>query len=495
MTFRINPSHLLFAAVAGLALNLASAFARPGTPAQELVEECYPGQLGGTVTRFDGPPSLCVSFKNAARKSESVTFEIQMKEAGRGVYNIALSMKGKVKCLWRPLSDVPNSDQAPAAEKCTPASNMQGIRRATNWPGEMGFVLINQKFATEYCFRFRTRDVDTDMVSELWSNWACTTTTGAPRKPTPPRIASLSTSDPHWTADMKTMTPHQVYVAWGATGGTDIGHYTLHVEAADRQHERLVPQVFNLAKHYYANDTSVVFDIPAGMVATSKGAVPEFLVSVCAHNAAGSACSRPKSTAVTGSAKGPGDFNDDMVDKTPRIPGAPIGADKVGNAGVYTTNDAPYIGAQTQPPKGSTKATDGIFARPKGSSNVNDMMTAPPASSPGDGVIARTRSASATANFTATWNTVTAASTRYTMTLSQNGNQVTGSYASVDGAVTGTLSGTVEGDTLIYRWQEGPNGGMGKFRLGDDGASFSGWWNSSATDPNAVSGAWNGTRR
>src|SRR5262245_12241732 len=103
MTITINPSHLIIAAACALALSLSPASARPGTPSQERAEECYPGKLGGTVTRFDGPPSLCVSFYNTARTSENVTFEIQMKEGGYGVYNIARSMGGKVKCLWSTL--------------------------------------------------------------------------------------------------------------------------------------------------------------------------------------------------------------------------------------------------------------------------------------------------------------------------------------------------------------------------------------------------------
>jgi hypothetical protein len=96
--------------------------------------------------------------------------------------------------------------------------------------------------------------------------------------------------------------------------------------------------------------------------------------------------------------------------------------------------------------------------------------------------------------FGAEWATVTSANVAYAMKLTQTGATVRGTYAR-DGRTVGSLDGTVEGDTLVYRWREGMSTGTGKFKLSADGASFTGWWNNDDANPDAVAGNWNGTRK
>lgn len=109
-------------------------------------------------------------------------------------------------------------------------------------------------------------------------------------------------------------------------------------------------------------------------------------------------------------------------------------------------------------------------------------------------------------NFSGAWATVTASGRQYAMNLAQTGDAVSGSYASQDGRITGTISGRIVPRTvvlngvrlrlgvLVYRWTEGSSAGSGTFTLAADGNSFEGWWNS-VNDPDAVQASWNGTRK
>jgi hypothetical protein len=486
--------HLLLIAPAFFAAS--SAHARPGTPKFEFAWECYPGESpsGKNIVfvnkspapltkRYDGRPQVCVTFVNTA--TEDVRFEAEITANGEPVGRIGTA----INCLFShagTLLALFNS------ENCTASENFAGMLVTTHRvngnrsTGSQTAAFLQVAFDTEYCFRFRARDASNDMVSENWTNWTCAHTIPEPAKPLKPKLLSAVVAGPAASNDFKT---HRVVVAWGSPQtlrAEQIGHYTLEAKAVDPKYntiEKLIPS----NKAYDSTERSASIDLPPLMVQANNGAPPEFLIKVCAHNASGSACSDTKSTSVTdpGDYRAPGDFNPDMVEK-PKPPArtAP------GNIG-QTQAESPYVDTgTTKPPKGS-----GIFARPKSSSNVSDMMAAPSSAPPG-GVILRSAEAKASgATFTATWNTATAAGARYTMTLRQNGAEVTGSYTSSDSAVSGALSGTVDGNTLTYRWQEGPSTGMGKFALSADGNAFQGWWNSSQTDPNAVSGAWNGTRQ
>lgn len=88
-----------------------------------------------------------------------------------------------------------------------------------------------------------------------------------------------------------------------------------------------------------------------------------------------------------------------------------------------------------------------------------------------------------------TWNT-----TYGSMTLTQSGRSVKGTYDHDDGR----LSGTVSGDVLTARWDEtptraGPNdAGPLQFTLAPDGRSFTGTWRYDG-DEASVSRSWDGT--
>lgn len=67
------------------------------------------------------------------------------------------------------------------------------------------------------------------------------------------------------------------------------------------------------------------------------------------------------------------------------------------------------------------------------------------------------------------------------VTLNQSGNQVTGTYSfEWQGRThTGTIQGTVTGNTLTFRWTEAGRGkgeGKGEFELSSDGKGFSGYY-------------------
>jgi len=112
-------------------------------------------------------------------------------------------------------------------------------------------------------------------------------------------------------------------------------------------------------------------------------------------------------------------------------------------------------------------------------------------------------------SFTGVWATVTGGR-KYTMRLTQKGVNVSGSYTSDVGGVTGTIEGElvrasgsllgvlpkpVYSRSLAYRWTEGGGSkGSGKFTLAGDGNSFEGWWNS-GDDPNVAQTGWTGTRK
>lgn len=74
------------------------------------------------------------------------------------------------------------------------------------------------------------------------------------------------------------------------------------------------------------------------------------------------------------------------------------------------------------------------------------------------------------------------------LTLTQAGNQVTGSYTHRSGS--GTLTGKVVGDTLYYTWSERGQTGTGQFRISRDGQQIRG----SFTEEGKPDNIWSGRR-
>jgi hypothetical protein len=87
--------------------------------------------------------------------------------------------------------------------------------------------------------------------------------------------------------------------------------------------------------------------------------------------------------------------------------------------------------------------------------------------------------ASATPTFTGTWNT-----TFGSMTLTQTGNQVTGTYVDCSNPAA-TISGTVAGSVLDGTWTEPCHNAQGliHFVLSADGSSFTGLWGLGSATP------------
>jgi hypothetical protein len=74
--------------------------------------------------------------------------------------------------------------------------------------------------------------------------------------------------------------------------------------------------------------------------------------------------------------------------------------------------------------------------------------------------------------------------------LHRQGDRVSGQYSY--GGGQGQLSGVVEGDTLLFSWQEGSTTGRGRLVAEPDGAAFNGTWGYG--DDEAGGGQWGGTR-
>ncbi|HBV97151.1 MAG TPA: hypothetical protein DEF36_08900 [Desulfotomaculum sp.] len=76
-----------------------------------------------------------------------------------------------------------------------------------------------------------------------------------------------------------------------------------------------------------------------------------------------------------------------------------------------------------------------------------------------------------------------------TMSLTQSGTGVNGSYA----YQSGSINGTVTGNMLTGTWAETDDRGTFTFTLSADGKSFSGSWKETSPDPNQ-GGGWDGSR-
>lgn len=84
-----------------------------------------------------------------------------------------------------------------------------------------------------------------------------------------------------------------------------------------------------------------------------------------------------------------------------------------------------------------------------------------------------------------------------TLTLQQQGDQVSGAYAYTNAGVQvqGRILGAVTGNRLDFAWEESPGGagsGHGSFTMSADGASFTGTWGQGNSTTGG--GNWNGKR-
>jgi hypothetical protein len=187
---------------------------------------------------------------------------------------------------------------------------------------------------------------------------------------------------------------------------------------------------------------------------------PSITYRVCAKNITGETCATASTYVPLGDTVGRGS-----------IP-----------TGDFSATSKPKIESRGNVPVGGLTVPTG----PASSDRLTQRAAASDPVAAGPGAIAQ--------DFTGVWATVTAAGNHYTMNLTQNPDGVSGTYASADGSVTGTIDGRIEGGVLVYRWTEGSNKGSGKFTLAADGRSFQGSW-SYGDDPNLGQTSWTGTRK
>jgi len=91
--------------------------------------------------------------------------------------------------------------------------------------------------------------------------------------------------------------------------------------------------------------------------------------------------------------------------------------------------------------------------------------------------------------FAGVWETVSN-KYKFTLTLQQTGDTVTGTYTPNSGKIEGTVSGKI----LRFKWTSDGGKGSGRFVLDEGGMAFSGSY-SNGDDPDKVDGTWNGTRK
>ena len=107
-----------------------------------------------------------------------------------------------------------------------------------------------------------------------------------------------------------------------------------------------------------------------------------------------------------------------------------------------------------------------------------------------------TSAAGTPGNFAGSWETITSGGGRFQLVLQANGTNVTGTFSNLDGApqYKGTLSGTINGQTLNYTYaQPGINGtGGGSFVLMQNGDKINGPFK---VDGDPTKYNWSGTRK
>jgi hypothetical protein len=228
---------------------------RPGTPNNLTAFDC------GIPVSEDNAEAVCGSFKSAA--DEEVTYESQITENGRPA-GPGLEM------------------DCPRKNFVYPSACVVFGTKHDHQPVE--FMIRHAKFDTSYCIRFRARRVSDQMVSELWSNQACTHTLPPPP---PPAKATISLQYVQETGQLGTVGPPQVkitvdrpplrtdqQVSFGQTAGA----------AAVPVSSGTYGQAYSVAKK---GDGLWVYDVPR--FANGDDAI--LYIWVCNINPSGKACS------------------------------------------------------------------------------------------------------------------------------------------------------------------------------------------------------------
>lgn len=238
-----------FQALCAVALTLTAcsvtARDRPGTPNGEKAFACG--------DPFNQAPAMCVEVNNTA--SEPVKFETEVTLNGAPVEPGALG--GDVECLYREMQlsaeemkRLPYT-RTPAGgyivypppsvpyRSCEAAQSLMSRTISFKNGKEMvptsaiaryrtgefnretrlgvppqGVRLRNVAPLSNYCFRFRTRRISDEVVSERWSNWACAQARALPAKPDAPKF-SVSFLPASWNGSSKDKPlTHRVVLRW-----------------------------------------------------------------------------------------------------------------------------------------------------------------------------------------------------------------------------------------------------------------------------------------
>ena len=168
----------------------AEARDRPGTPNNEALSVC--------AFEFLYKPTLCGHFNNTA--TEVVNIEMEMTRNGAPfAYDparldcnnatVRIHQNTAVLSPGMPAIPVPGVHET-TDEICFELNRTYG-RKKDDPDYAYIFELQDADFSAQYCARFRARRTSDQVVSQVWSNYACVQT---PPKPPPPAKPSFSVS-------------------------------------------------------------------------------------------------------------------------------------------------------------------------------------------------------------------------------------------------------------------------------------------------------------
>lgn len=241
---------------------------RPGTPTDVRAWECHDQRSQAM--------HVCVEFRNTA--DERVNFWIEWKVNGSpmNLYEqwtdcIPSSMQGyyclnKYKNVWNPGAQ-PDQTEHPFA-----------------------FRVRDLEYGTEYCFRLMAVR-DDQVISELWSGWACVTTPPLPAKPMPPeapRVTLLEGSS--GAGRIGDDIPDSLLIEWRSSsrGGPDPRSF--EVQALDGFDGKPRGSVLESVQAGRQGNYEIAHRLP------SQSRDRRYSIRVCAINIAGRACSPTAST-------------------------------------------------------------------------------------------------------------------------------------------------------------------------------------------------------
>jgi hypothetical protein len=139
-----------------------------------------------------------------------------------------------------------------------------------------GFRINDVEPYSTWCFRFRARRVSDQVVSQLWSNWACAKARGLPPKPSRPHPVTAEFLAGEWDGSSDKAVPSRLVVKWGRA--QNAGWYTISCRSRS---------ACNTVVDYY---TQATMPLEATIRVSKEDVAAHPSVTVCAHNFAGKAC-------------------------------------------------------------------------------------------------------------------------------------------------------------------------------------------------------------